>query len=230
MTDQSKKAHYLGHRQRLKDRFLKNGFESLADYELLELFLFQLLPRADVKPLAKSLLSRFGTLRSLLNADEGLIREVDGAGPAVIYGLKVVQALTLTIMKEEFAQQTLEFSNWQSVVDYCKAAMGDKPYEELRLLFLDSKNNLIKEEIQQRGTIDHTPLYPREVIKRALELNSAAFIMVHNHPSGDPSPSKADIDLTIQVYEGAEMLGIELYDHLIIARKGHTSLKSLGLF
>ena len=220
--------HYHGHRQRLKQRFQSAGAESCADYELLELFLFLLLPRADVKPIAKDLLNRFGNFEALLEADEKLIQEIKGVGPTISHALKVHQALLQRQLKQAIIRRPV-LANWQQVLDYCQAHMSYNMREQLRLLFLDKKNQLIAAEVQQIGTVDHTPAYPREIVKRALDLGASGIIMVHNHPTGDATPSRADIDLTRHVHQAALSLGVHLYDHLIIGKGTHVSLRSLGL-
>ena len=225
--DAAKIPHFHGHRQRLKDRFLKTGGDQLADYELLELLLFQALPRRDVKPLAKDLLDRFGSFAGVVTAEASLIRQVPGAGDAVVVALKTVAAAAERLARDELAAAPV-LGNWDKLLKYCRTAMSREGREQFRVLYLNRKNVLIKDEVQWRGTIDHTPLYPREVVKRALELQAAALIMVHNHPSGDPTPSQADIDMTRQVAEAAKSMGIVLHDHLIIAKSGHTSFRDMG--
>jgi DNA repair protein RadC len=224
----SKEDHKAGHRQRLRARFMKSGPEALADYELLELILFQAQPRGDVKPLAKSLIKKFGSFAEAVSAPTDRLQEMEGLGEATIVALKSVQAAALKLSQGRVMNKPV-LAGWTALVDYCRAAMAYHPTEQFRILFLDRKNVLIADEIQQTGTIDHTPVYPREVVKRALELGASALIMVHNHPSGDPTPSRADIDMTKQVQEAGEKLGIILHDHLIIGRSGETSLKSMGL-
>lgn len=220
-------AHYHGHRQRLRHRFQTAGSNACADYELLELLLFFAIPRGDVKPIAKALLNRFGNLEALVEADEKLIQEVPGVGPTISHLLKVQQAFTQRQLKNAIIKRPV-LGNWQQVLDYCHLHMSYNMREQLRLLFLDKKNQLIAAEAQQIGTVDHTPAYPREIVKRALDLGASAIIMVHNHPTGDASPSRADIDLTRHVYQAALPLGVQLYDHLIIGKGAHTSLRSLG--
>ena len=222
------KPDYLGHRARLRERFLK-GADALPDYELLELLLMQALPRRDMKPLAKALLKRFGTFQRVISAEPVELLEVKGMGEAALVALKSVQAAALRLARAEAMDRPV-MSSWQKVLDYCRASMAYGKTEQFRLLFLDRKNTLIADEVQQRGTVDHTPLYPREVVKRALELGASAIILVHNHPSGDPTPSKADIAMTREVVEAALKLGISVHDHIIIGASGHSSLKSLGLF
>ncbi len=222
------KPHYLGHRDRLRERFATAGHEALPDYELLELLLFRLIPRADTKPVAKALLARFGTLAQVLGAPEHLLREVKGVGPAVALDLKVIAAAAQRMLRSEIkGRQTL--SSWMQVIDYCRAAMAFEEREQFRILFLDKKNALIADEVQQTGTVDHTPVYPREVVRRALELSATAIILVHNHPSGDPTPSRADIEMTREIIEAGKRLGIVVHDHIIIGKNGHASMKGLQL-
>jgi DNA repair protein RadC len=221
--------HWHGHRQRLRERFVNAGPASLADYELLELLLFPALPRSDVKPLAKALIERFGGFAGVINADLAALQEIPGMGENTAIALKAIQAAIQRVLRAEVIERPV-LSSWQGVLDYCHAAMAHGRIEEFRLLFLDRKNALIADEVQQTGTVDHTPVYPREVVKRALELGASAVIMVHNHPSGDPTPSKADIEMTRLVMAAAAPLGISVHDHLIVGRGGkHSSLKSLGL-
>ncbi len=222
------KPHYAGHRKRLRERFLKAGPGALADYELLELVLFFAQPRGDVKPVAKALLKRFGGFAGVISAEPERLAEVKGVGEAAIAALKTVQAAALAFMRDEIMERPV-LGSWDKVLAYCRASMGYAANEQFRILFLDRKNVLIADELQQRGTVDHTPVYPREVVKRALELGASAIIMAHNHPSGDPTPSKSDIDMTRQVAEAAQKLGIALHDHVIVGRKEHASFKALGL-
>lgn len=226
--DADGKPHYFGHRQRLRERFMTGGPEALADYELLELLLFQSRPRGDVKPLAKALIQRFETFAGVLAAQPAELATVDGIGEASIVALKTVQAAALRMSRQELIDRPV-ISSWKKLLEYCHAAMAYEKVEQFRLLFLDGKNALIADEVQQRGTVNHTPVYTREVVKRALELGASAIVMVHNHPSGDPTPSKDDIAMTKEVAAAAEKLGVALHDHLIIGRKGHSSLKSMGL-
>jgi DNA repair protein RadC len=222
------KPGYLGHRQRLRQRFLEAGPGAFADYELLELILFQAKPRQDTKPLAKALLQRFGSFAAVIGAEPAALLAVPDMGEASLVALKAIQAGVERVLRDEVRSAPV-LSSWDKVVDYCRAAMARAPIEEFRLLFLDRKNALIADEVQQTGTIDHAPVYPREVVKRALELGAAAIIMVHNHPSGDPTPSKADVDMTRAVANACATLGIDLHDHLVIGRSGHASLKGMGL-
>ncbi|WP_269929999.1 RadC family protein [Aminobacter sp. HY435] len=221
------KPHYLGHRDRLRERFSASG-DALADYELLELLLFRLIPRADTKPVAKALLGRFGTLAEVLGAPASLLQETKGIGPAVALDLKIIAASARRMARGEISGREI-LSSWNLVLDYCRAAMAFEEREQFRILFLDKKNVLIADEVQQQGTVDHTPVYPREVIKRALELSATAIVLVHNHPSGDPTPSRADIDMTKTIIETAKPLGIAVHDHIIIGKKGFASMKGLLL-
>ena len=225
---QGDKPDYLGHRQRLRARFLEAGPAAFPDYELLELILFQAKPRQDTKPLAKALLARFGSFAGVIGADIAALMAVPEMGEASVVALKAIQAGVERVLKDEVRASPV-LSSWDKVVDYCRAAMARAPIEQFRLLFLDRKNVLIADEVQQTGTVDHTPVYPREVVKRALELGASAIIMVHNHPSGDPTPSKADVEMTRAVATACATLGIELHDHLVIGRAGHASLRGLGL-
>jgi DNA repair protein RadC len=220
--------HYHGHRQRLRQKFLQAGAEALADYEILELLLFQAQPRGDMKPLAKDLLRRFGSLPGVLAATPAELEAAPGLGEASIVALKIVQAAALRAAQRELLDRPI-FSSWDKVLDYCHASMAREKVEQFRLLFLDSRNALIADEVQQTGTVNHTPVYPREVVKRALELSATAIILVHNHPSGDPSPSKADVEMTRQVADAAAKLGISVHDHIVIAKSGHASLRGMGL-
>lgn len=220
--------HFHGHRERLKDRFRKSGGHALADYEFLELLLFQALPRRDTKPLAKALLARFGTFSEVLAAPDAQLMEVDGVGEGVVHHLKLAKAAAERFGRDKISERPL-LNSWSEVIDYCRAAMAYEPIEQFRILFLNKKNQLIADEVQQSGTVDHTPVYPREVVKRALELSATAVILVHNHPSGDPTPSTADIQMTKSVVETAKPLGILVHDHIIVGRNGHASFRGLRL-
>ena len=220
--------HYHGHRERLRTRFLEAGSDALADYELLELVLFRAIPRGDMKPLAKSLIAKFGSFAEVIAAPRARLAEVKGAGDAVIAELKVVEAAAQRLARGEVRQRHV-LSSWTAVLDYCRAAMAFADREQFRILFLDKRNQLIADEVQQTGTVDHTPVYPREVVKRALELSATAIILVHNHPSGDPTPSRADIDMTKEIATVAKPLGIAVHDHIIVGKDGHASLRGLGV-
>ena len=223
----TEEPHYHGHRERLRERLLGSGASALPDYELLEFLLYAGIPRKDTKPLAKELIARFGSFAGVLSADREALADA-GLKDGAIAALLGVREAASRFLRAEIAEKPV-ITNWQALVDYCTARIGFAAAEEFHLLFLDRKNALIKDEPQQRGTIDHTPVYPREVVKRALELNASAIIMVHNHPSGDPTPSRADIEMTKQVREAAKAVGIVLHDHLVIGKGRHASFKSLGL-
>ena len=223
-----KEPHYIGHRKRLRERFLKVGPDGLADYELLELVLFGAQPRRDVKPLAKALMERFGSFAEVISADPQSMAEVKGVGESAIIALKSAQAAALRLIGGQVIGRPV-LSDWQALLDYCQASMAYAKIEQFRIFYLNNRNVLIADEIQQHGTVDHTPVYPREVVKRALELGASALIMVHNHPSGDPTPSRADIEMTRHVREAGEKLGITLHDHIIVSHNGHRSFKEMGL-
>lgn len=220
--------HYLGHRARLKARFLEGGPESLPDYELMELVLFRTLPRADVKPLAKQLIAQFGSFADVLAAPYERLVEIKGIKDATATDFKVIEAAARRFAKGAIGKRPV-LSSWSAVIDYCRTAMAFDDRERFRILFLDKKNALITDEVQQSGTIDHTPVYPREVVRRALELRATALILVHNHPSGDPTPSRADIEMTRTIVEIAKPLGIAIHDHVIVGRDGHASFRGLKL-
>jgi DNA repair protein RadC len=222
----AEEPHYKKHRERLRDRFLTEP-DALPDYELLELLL-TVIPQKDVKPLAKQLIEEFGGFAEVLAQPAETLQRVKGISATTAAYLKTVEVAAQRILKAKVIDRPV-ISSWDALLDYCTAAMARRPTEQFRLLFLDRKNVLIADELQQEGTIDHTPLYPREVVKRALEVNASALIMVHNHPSGDPTPSKADIDMTRAVRDALRGVGVTVHDHLIIGRKGHTSFKSVGL-
>jgi DNA repair protein RadC len=220
--------HYHGHRDRLRLRFKEKGDDALADYEVLELLLFRLIPRRDTKPIAKALIDRFGSLAGVFGAQLSLLQEVKGVGEAVALDLKLISSAAQRMLKSDIKGKPV-LSSWSSVIDYCHAAMAYETTEQFRILFLDKRNAMIADEIQGRGTVDHTPVYPREVVKRALELSATAIILVHNHPSGDPTPSRADIEMTKTIIDTAKPLGITVHDHVIIGKQGHASLKGLRL-
>jgi DNA repair protein RadC len=221
-------AHYHGHRDRLRERFRAAGPAALADYELIELILFRALPRGDVKPLAKELLRVFGSFGEVIAAPEARLKEIDGVGDAVIAELKIIQAAAQRLLRDEVKRREV-LSSSSSVLDYCRSTMAFADREEFRILFLDRRNKLIADEVQQKGTVDHAPVYPREVVRRALELSATAVILVHNHPSGDPTPSRADIQMTQQIVEVAKPLGIAVHDHIVVGRDGYASFRELRL-
>ncbi|MGV7218421.1 RadC family protein [Bradyrhizobium sp. UFLA05-112] len=220
--------HYHGHRERLRERFYSAGADGLSDYELLEMALFPALPRRDTKPLAKTLIKTFGSFAEVIHAPVARLREVEGVGEAAINQLKLIAAAASRVTKGEVKSRNA-LSSWNEVIDYCRSSMAFADKEQFRLLFLDKRNQLIADEVQQTGTVDHTPVYPREVIKRALELSATALILVHNHPSGDPSPSQADIQMTKAIIEIAKPLGISVHDHIIVGKGGHASLRGMKL-
>lgn len=220
--------HYFGHRERLRERFRDAGGDALPDYELLELVLFRALPRRDVKPLAKALIQRFGTFAEVLAAAPARLAEVDGIGDTVITELKIVWASAERVSRGAIRRNEI-LSSWAAVLDYCRTTMAFDEIERFRVLFLDKRNALIADEVQQSGTVDHTPVYPREIVKRALELSSTAIVLVHNHPSGDPTPSRADIEMTRQIEAIAKPLGIAIHDHVIVGRQGHISMRGQKL-
>lgn len=217
-----------GHRARLFDRFRDGGPDALPDYELIEMILFRAIPRGDTKPIAKRLLARFKTFSEVINAAPERLLEVEGVGPRAVDEIKLVRAAALRLMQKEVMQREV-LSTWNAVLAYCKAAQGHDDIERFRILFLDKRNQLIADEVQQSGTVDHTPVYVREIVKRALELGATAIVLVHNHPSGDPTPSRADIDMTKQIVDAGRPLGITVHDHIIVGRQGHFSLRSAKL-
>ncbi|MEK7801528.1 MAG: DNA repair protein RadC [Pseudomonadota bacterium] len=219
--------HYAGHRDRLRERFVRGGSDALADYETLELILFTVIPRRDVKPLAKSLIQNFGSFNGVFHAP--LVELIAfGLSENTAIAIKTIQAAALQFMKRDMIGQTI-LNNWAKLLDYVQAGMAHAKRENFRLLFLNKKNELIADEIQQSGTVDHTPAYPREIVKRALELSATAVILVHNHPSGDATPSKADIDMTQMIIAAAKPLGIVIHDHLVVSKNGVTSMRNKGL-
>jgi DNA repair protein RadC len=221
-------AEHAGHRQRLRTRFLKGGGDNMPDYELIEMVLFAAIPRGDVKPLAKRLLKRFGSFADTIAAPVEALQEVEGMGEASVAALKVVEQAAQRLGQEQVLNMPV-LSSWDRLIEYCRMRLGRAEREHFRVLFLNRKNVLIADEEQQRGTVDHTPVYPREVVKRALQLGASAIIMLHNHPSGDPEPSKGDIDMTREIRETAKRLGIQLHDHVIVSKNGHRSFKTMGL-
>jgi len=222
------KPHYHGHRERLRRRVLDKGVVTLSDLEVLEYLLFGARPRGDTKPLAKTLIKRFSSLAGVLGASRQELAGVEGLGEASIAALKIVPEAARRLALEEASERPV-IASWDKLLAYCRIAMAHEKVEQFRLLFLDKKNRLIADELQQTGTVDHPPVYPREVIKRALALGASALILVHNHPSGDATPSKADIEMTREVQEAATRLGISVHDHIVISKSGHNSFKSLGL-
>lgn len=219
--------HHAGHRERLRTRFMAAP-AALPDYELLELILFRTIPRRDVKPLAKDLIALFGGFCAVLHADPARLREVKGIKDATISDFAVSRETSLRLAQAKVMKREV-ISSWAALLDYCSASMAHNAIEQFRILFLDRQNTLIADEVQQTGTVDHTPVYPREVVKRALALNASSIILVHNHPSGDPTPSSADIEMTKKIIETAKPLGIAIHDHLVIGKGRHASFRTLGL-
>ena len=224
----AEKPHYHGHRERLRQRLLAGGSDALPDYELLEMVLLGAHPRHDMKPLAKVLMAKFGSFNDVVAAAPERLKEVKGVGDAVVATLKVVHAAASRFARGEIRRRPA-LSSWSAVLDYCRTAQAFAEVEQFRILFLDRRNQLIADEVQQSGTVDHTPVYPRQVIKRALELSATAVVLVHNHPSGDPTPSRADIQMTQAIVDIAKPLGIAVHDHIIVGKDGHASLKGLKL-
>ncbi|MHC0052087.1 RadC family protein [Actibacterium sp. D379-3] len=220
-------SYIRDHRKRLRARFIEGGAAAMPDYELLELVLFRAIPRQDVKPLARRLLDRFGDFNRILSAPIARLKEVDGVGDAVVQELKIVEAAAHRLARARVMQRPV-ISGWDALLDYCHTAMAHRETEQFRVLYLDRKNVLVADEAQAQGTVDHVPVYPREVVKRALELNASALILVHNHPSGDPTPSEADITVTAQIADAAEVLGLALHDHIIVGKSRELSFRSAG--
>ncbi|MEQ8965635.1 MAG: DNA repair protein RadC [Azospirillaceae bacterium] len=228
MGEEGDDSHYRGHRRRLRARFREAGPKALADYEVLELLLFAAIPRRDVKPLAKQLIDRFGSLGAVLAADPRRLERDGGLTEPVAVHLSAVAEASRRMLREKAAEKPV-IGGWHQLLDYLTVAMKYETAEQVRLLFLDRKNRLIADEVAQRGTVDHAPIYPREVAKRALELSASALVLVHNHPSGDPTPSRADVDMTRDLVKALGVVGITVHDHVIIARRGYTSFKTEGL-
>ncbi|HEX4158576.1 MAG TPA: DNA repair protein RadC [Rhizomicrobium sp.] len=228
LSDCEATPHYFGHRDRLRERLLERGAESLADYELMELVLFAAIPRRDVKPLAKQLIDRFGSFADAIAAPPERLKQFKWLTGKGVAQLKIVEAAAVRLAKTRVIGKTA-LSSWNALLDYCAAAMARATEEQFRVLFLDRKNVLIQDKVMNRGTVDHAPVYPREIVKLALELSASALILVHNHPSGDPTPSRADIEMTREVVEAARALRIAVHDHIVIGRNGTASFKALGL-
>lgn len=226
--DSQSGPHYKGHRTRLRQRFLKAGPDAMPDYELLEMILFRAIPRRDTKPLAKELLHKFGDFAEVLNASEARLKEVKGVGDAVVTEIKLIKATSLRLMQANLEKREI-IGSWSDMVRYVCAAMAHEQREQFRIIFLDKRNQVIADEIQAEGTVDHTPVYIREVVRRALEVGATAIILAHNHPSGDPTPSRTDISMTKQIIEALDKIGILVHDHIIVGRDGHASLKELQL-
>ena len=221
-------SYLADHRVRLRDRFMTGGAAAMPDYEMLELVLFRAIPRQDVKPLARRLIETFGDFNRVLTAPAARLEQVDGVGPAVVTELKIVEAAAQRMARAKVMHRPV-LSGWDALLDYCHTAMAHREIEQFRVLYLDRKNVLIADEEQARGTVDHVPVYPREIIRRALELNASALILVHNHPSGDPTPSDSDITMTARIAQAADSMGITIHDHLIIGKSRELSFRSQGL-
>lgn len=222
------KPHHADHRQRLRERFLAGDAERFPDYELLELLLFFSIERIDVKPLAKALLAEFGSLGAVLAAEPARLRRFERINERTCALFKALREAGRRLLRDDLTGRSV-ISSWSQLLDYCRTSLAEEPGERFRVLFLDRKNKLISDELQQRGTIDHAPVYPREVVKRALELGATALILVHNHPSGDPTPSRADIEITREVRDAAKALGIAVHDHIVVGRSGTASMRALNL-
>ena len=221
-------SYIADHRARLRDRFMQGGAGAMPDYELLELILFRAVPRQDMKPVARRLLDRFGDFNRVLSADPTQLAQVEGVGPAIVAELKIVEAAAQRLARSKVINRPV-LTSWDALLDYCHTTMAHGAIEQFRVLYLDRKNVLIADDEQARGTVDHVPVYPREIVRRALDLNASAMILVHNHPSGDPTPSAADIDMTRQIVAAAGTMGITVHDHLIIGKSRELSFRSSGL-
>lgn len=228
MAEPKAKPHYHGHRDRLRARFAEGGITALADYEVLELYLFNSIPRKDIKPIAKDLIAKFGSFAETIAAPIDRLTEVKGVSTKVALDLKLIKAAANKLGQESLLGRPV-LSSWSALLDYCRGAMQFEGKEQFRVLFLDRKNRLIADEVLGQGTIDRAPVYPREIIKRALDLESTAIILAHNHPSGDPTPSQSDIDMTKHIQSAANAIGVAVHDHLIIGRENIASFKTLGL-
>lgn len=222
------RPHYWGHRARLRERFLKGGHKAMPEYELLELLLFNAIPRIDVKPLAKRLLATFGDLAGVVAASGHRLLQVEGVTPQVYLQLKIAEAFAQRMGQSKVLRRDV-FASWSDLIDYCRTTMARRETEQVRILFLDRQNAVIADEEQAAGTVDHVPVYPREVAKRALELNASALILVHNHPSGDPTPSRADIEVTQQIVEACKTIGVTIHDHVVIGEETEVSFRAEGL-
>ncbi len=228
METSKPKPHYHGHRDRLRARFAQKGADSLADYELLELYLFRSIPRRDVKPIAKELIAKFGNFAEVIAAPIEQLTEIKGISEKVALDLKILRAAATKLGQESILGRPI-LSSWSALLDYCRSAMQFEATEQFRVLFLDRKNRLIADEVLGQGTVDRAPVYPREILKRALAHESTAIILTHNHPSGDPTPSQSDIDITKEIVQACKPIRVAVHDHLIIGRNDIVSFKTLGL-
>jgi DNA repair protein RadC len=229
VADAAAPSHALGHRERLRDRAKAGGLAALPDYELLELYLFRTFARGDVKPMAKALLARFGSFGAVIGAGVEALKTVPGVGENAAVDLTLLHEATLRAGRDKIAKRPV-ISSWTALLGYVRVALANEPREQFRVLFLDKKNQLIADEVMNHGTVDHAPVYPREVMRRALELSSSNIILLHNHPSGDPTPSRPDIEMTRQIVEAGKALKVNVHDHLVVGREGVASFKALGLF
>ncbi|WP_375174198.1 DNA repair protein RadC [Pseudooceanicola sp.] len=220
-------SYIADHRARLRDRFLTGGAEAMPDYELLEMVLFRANARRDMKPVGRALMERFGSFNGVITAPEAELRKVTGVGPSLVAELKLIEAAAQRMLRDRVIGRTV-LSSWQALLDYCRTAMAHRETEQFRILFLDRKNALVADEAQAKGTVDHVPVYPREVVKRTLELNASALILVHNHPSGDPTPSQADVEMTRQIVEAAGVMGVTVHDHLVVGKGCEFSFRAEG--
>lgn len=225
--DGQQRPHYWGHRERLRQRFLSGGHPAMPEYELLEMLLFNAIPRIDTKPLAKRLLAAFGDLNGVIAAPQARLLEVEGATDKVYYHLRLAEAFAHRMARAKVMQRHV-LSSWDALMGYCKTVMAHRDTEQFRVLYLDRKNNLVADEAQAEGTVDHVPVYPREIVKRSLELNASALILVHNHPSGDPAPSNEDIVMTDRIAEACRAVGITIHDHVVIGKEQDASFRQLG--
>ncbi|MEE2946419.1 MAG: DNA repair protein RadC [Pseudomonadota bacterium] len=221
-------SYIKDHRKRLRERFMRSGATAVPDYEMLELVLFRAIPRRDVKPLARRLLDRFGSFNGVISASPTRLKECHDVGDAIVCELKIIEAAAQRLAQSRVMRRPI-LGSWDALLDYCQTSLAHQKVEQFRILFMDTKNTLIADEAQARGTVDHVPVYPREVIKRALELNASALIMVHNHPSGDPTPSQADVEMTREIQKAAAVMSITLHDHLVIGQSRHFSFRSNDL-
>lgn len=228
MTEKAARPHWQGHRDRLRGKLIQRGPGALDDYELLETLLFAFIPRRDVKPIAKTLLQRFGSLSGVFAASTNDLTRIDGVGSTVAAYIQAAREIGIRTTREEIAGRSI-ISSWTALLAYVRGQLQHETREQFRVLFLDRKNQLIADELMGQGTVDHAPVYPREIARRALELSASALILVHNHPSGDPTPSRTDIDITREIVDALAPFEIRVHDHLIAAKHGVTSFKSEGL-
>lgn len=225
---QAATSPHAGHRARLREKLLKRGGDALADYELLELILTIAIPRRDVKPLAKTLMAEFGSFAEVIHADLHRLEGIKGLGETSIAALKIMQAATIRVTRDQVMDKPV-LSGWTALIDYLKASTAYREREVLRVLYLDQKNVLIADEVVNEGTINHAPIYPREIMRHALQLGATSIILCHNHPSGDPTPSRQDIATTRDIVDVGRKLGVKVHDHVIVGKSGEKSMKNMGL-